>query len=147
MGIRVSGLTFLPRGNDNGSWAYRVDAIDGVIYFLKVRKHHGSRGKPAGTTTLQELGVPHIVGPLCSSTDSPSTNTGGLSLIVYPFVMGAMGAKIGLSARNWRTLGATLKQIHSARLESDLAKDLPVETFTPGRLEDPAIRGRRGYPF
>ena len=35
--ISVRGLEFLPVGNDQRAWAFRVEAADGA-YFLKLRK-------------------------------------------------------------------------------------------------------------
>ena len=35
--IPVSGVEFLPVGNDSSAWAYRVDAKNKSSYFLKIR--------------------------------------------------------------------------------------------------------------
>ena len=36
--LHVSTLTFLPLGADMGTAVYRVVAVDGAVYFLKLRK-------------------------------------------------------------------------------------------------------------
>ncbi|MDQ3767383.1 MAG: aminoglycoside phosphotransferase family protein [Actinomycetota bacterium] len=132
-GIRVGGLAFLPVGNDSESWAYRIDATDGTTYFLKVRSVMDQMAGLVVPRHLQDRGVPHIVGPLRTGGESLSANADGFALIVYPFIMGSMGADVGLSANEWRTLGFALRQVHDIRLTPNLERELRVESFTLNR--------------
>lgn len=132
-GIHVGELTFLPLGSDSASWAFRVDATDGTAYFLKVRNGLDHTASLVVPRHLLDGGVPSVVGPLRTATNSLSAKADGFTLIVFPFIAGSMGANVGLSAEGWRTLGVTLKQIHNTRLIPDLERELRVEAFVPSR--------------
>jgi hypothetical protein len=56
-GIGVAELTFLPVGNDSASWAYRVEAVAGPSYFLKVRAGTGGMPGAAVPAHLHRHGV------------------------------------------------------------------------------------------
>ncbi len=135
-GIPISALTFLPLGADSASAAYRAHAIDGAIYFLKVRALHGfSPPSLLVPLYLHEQGVPHLLTPLPTIAQAPWVLLNDFALSLFPFVEGRMGADAGLSERNWTELGATVKQIHASQLPSDLIPIVPRENFTPSRRE------------
>lgn len=133
-GIAVSALTFLPLGYDIASSVYRVQATDGSPYFLKVRTGAGF-GEPSLAVPhyLHEQGVPHIAAPLATIDQALWVSVNGFALSLYPFIDGHMGAEVGLSAEQWRALGATLRQIHTSQLTPGLVPTIPRETFTPSR--------------
>ncbi len=132
--ISITSLAFLPLGDDSGSAAYRVQAVDGATYFLKVRT--GARfGLPslAVPRYFHDLGVPHIIAPLPTIAGVLWVGVDGLALSLYPFLDGRMGADGGLSEQHWRALGAALKQVHGDPLTPELRQILPRETFIPIR--------------
>ena len=134
-GIRVTALAFLPVGNDAASWAYRVQAARGQAFFLKVRA--GADRVPGAVVPwhLQRLGVPHVLAPLASGTGAPTVRVGGFALALYPMLDARTGAEGGLSPRQWRQLGATLRQIHAVRPPAELTRLVGREAFRPSRRE------------
>ncbi len=130
-GIPVTALTFLPIGLDAAAWTYRVHAADGVRYFLKVRTSLPNAASLLIPRFLQSHGVSRAAAPIPSSTDTLSVDVGGRVVILYPFIDGATGLDAGMTERHWITLGATLRQMHTAVLPPDLARILHRETFVP----------------
>ncbi len=132
--IAVSSLSFLPLGNDIASSAYRVEAVSGTVYFLKIRAQDGfSVPSLAVPRYLCDQGLSHIPAPLPTVTQALWVDVGGFALSLYPFIEGRMGVDGGLSAEQWRTLGALMRAIHSLELPKDLRQIIPRETFVPGR--------------
>ena len=132
--VAVATLTFLPLGSDSASFVYRVDAADGAAFFLKVRAGSGF-GVPslAVPRFLCDRGVPHIVGPLPTATGELWTGVDGFALSLWLFIDGRVGADVGLSGAQWRTLGAAVREIHATVLPPDLAQIVPREAFIPSR--------------
>jgi spectinomycin phosphotransferase len=132
--ISIVALNFLPLGNDSDTYVYRVDADDGVSYFLKIRNRLGF--SPASLSVpryLHDEGVPHILAPLMTTSKAPWAMVKDFALTLYPFIDGRIGGDVGLSEQQWIELGRTVKQIHSSRLPPDLMKIVPRETFVPPR--------------
>jgi spectinomycin phosphotransferase len=135
-GISITALTFLPLGNDSASAVYRVHAADGVVYFLKVRIGDGfSPSSLAIPYYLATHGVPHIIPPLLTITQTLWVGVNDFALSLYPFIDARTGTDVGLSDQHWRALGATLQRIHASHLTPDLARTIPRETFTPSRRD------------
>jgi spectinomycin phosphotransferase len=134
-GIRVTALAFLPVGNDPASWAYRVQAAPGRVWFLKVR---AGTDRPVGAAVpshLQRLGVPHVLAPLPSGSGAPTVQAGGFALALYPMLEARTGADGGLSPRQWRQLGDAVRQVHAVRPPPALARLVGRESFRPSRRE------------
>jgi spectinomycin phosphotransferase len=127
--LRVSELTFLPLGADQGTAVYRVDADNGKAYFLKVRK-----GFEEITVTvplfLKSQGVQEIISPIETKSKQGWAGFGEYRLILYPFVEGQNGFEMELSDDQRRTLGAALKKIHAAQLPPELKQLIPQESFS-----------------
>jgi spectinomycin phosphotransferase len=133
-GLARVKLTFLPLGADSASFVYRVDAVDGASFLLKVRSGRGfSAPSLAVPQHLHVLGVPHLIAPIPSRSQALWVWVDGFALSLYPFVEGRVGADVGLSQAQWQELGMTLKQIHSVSLPPELMKILPREAFVPSR--------------
>jgi spectinomycin phosphotransferase len=133
-GISIASLTFLPLGEDSASAAYSVHAADGAVYFLKTRSR--PRFNPANVAVpryLREMGVPHILAPLLTKSQTSWVMMNDFALTLYPFVDGRIGGDAGLSEQHWIALGRTLKQIHTSLLPPDLMQIVPRETFVPSR--------------
>ena len=135
-GIPIRTLTFHPLGADSASAAYRAEANDGAIYFLKVRALYGfSPPSLLVPHYLHEQGIAHLLLPLPTTTQAPWFLLSDFALSLYPFVEGRLKADGGLSASQWRELGATVKQIHVSHLPSDLIAIVPHENFMPSRRQ------------
>jgi spectinomycin phosphotransferase len=132
--MSITALTFLPLGADAASWAYRVETGDGHTYFLKLRASDGfGEASLAVPRYLHGQGVPHLVAPLPTVAQTFWVSLTGFVLALYPFVDGRAGADAGLTASQWRTFGALLKQIHACQLPSELLQVVPPESFAPSR--------------
>lgn len=133
-GLSIVGLSFLPIGNDSASFVYRVDAIDGTSYFLKLRT--GSGFSPPSLMIprfLYEQGIPHIVTPLPTAAGTLWVHVRSFALSLYPFIDARTATEVALSNQQWRELGATLHQIHTTQLSADLRQIIPHEAFIPSR--------------
>jgi spectinomycin phosphotransferase len=135
--INVSAIEFLPGGEDTNAWVYRVDTDHPTTkYVLKVRA--GTESNEAALAVpryIYESGLPHVVAPVRSTTQSLSVQEGRFSLTVYPFIEGKTGVEAGLSEQHWRALGRLVKQLHTSALPSELLKVLPAEDYRPAALE------------
>ena len=134
-GIQVAALVFLPIGNDNDSWAYRVEAAPGLSYFLKVRSGAGPMPGAAVPSHLHRQGLPDILAPLLTSAGTPYAVVDRFALALYPLLDASTGAEAGLSARQWRELGATVRRIHTVPPTPELTRLVGRETFRPARRE------------
>jgi spectinomycin phosphotransferase len=77
-GLDIASLTFLPIGNDVGSFAYRVEARDGSAYFLKARRAPMYEPSVVVPHYLQEQGLDAVVAPLATLDGTlwcPSTHS------------------------------------------------------------------------
>jgi spectinomycin phosphotransferase len=133
-GLSIAALTFLPIGNDSATSVYRVQATDGTIYFLKLRAGAGfSVPSLVVPRFLRDQGVPHILAPLPTITQTLWVMVDDFAMSLYPFIEGRTGTDIGLSDQHWRTFGAIAKQFHSSQLPPDLLEIVPREPFIPTR--------------
>jgi spectinomycin phosphotransferase len=69
--------------------------------------------------------------PLPTNTQQPWSKIDPFTLILYPFIEGKSGWKVGLSDSQWVAFGAVLKRLHSLRLSPDLLNRIAKETFVP----------------
>lgn len=133
-GLSVMALTFLPIGNDSASFVYRVDSPDGTSYFLKVRASQGfSAPSVVIPRFLYEQGIAHIITPLPTMTQTLWVHVGNFTVSLYRFIDARTAVEVGLSEQHWHALGATLHQIHTSQLPTDLRQIVPHETFIPSR--------------
>ena len=134
--VCVTALAFLPLGMDSDSAAYRVQEAGGMAYFLKVRSGHGfSPSSLAMPHYLHQRGLPHILAPLPTISGDLWAHAGGFAISLYPYIDGRTGADVGMSAGNWRALGALVRQIHDAGLPPEIPALLRGEAFVPSRRQ------------
>jgi len=129
--IPVSGVEFLPVGNDSSAWAYRVDAKNKISYFLKIRKEISN---PAGLFVprfLKDNGIEQLVAPLSTKTQELWVNVDGFAFILYPFITGNEAMKVGMTDVQWIEFGFTLKQIHVTELPTRILHYVKYESFIP----------------
>lgn len=129
-GLRVSTLTFLPIGADQGSAVYRVITNDGTVYFLKLRK-----GFDEIIVTvplfLKSQGIQEIIAPFETKSKQGWADFGEYKMILYPFIEGKNGFEMELSDSHKRAFGAALKRIHTVNIPLELKRVIPPETFSP----------------
>jgi spectinomycin phosphotransferase len=135
--INVVAMDFLAVGEDENAWVYRVDTEHpSTRYLLKVRAPtESNEAASAVPRYLYESGVPHVVAPIRSTTQSLSVQEGRFSLTVYPFIEGTTGVETGLSEQHWRALGGLVKQLHASALPPDLMEVLPAEAYRVSALD------------
>jgi spectinomycin phosphotransferase len=134
--IAVVALAFLPIGADAASSVYRVEAADGARYLLKLRTGAGFRlPSLAIPQYFHAQGVPHIVAPIPTTSQELWVGVSDFALSLYPLLDARTGTEVGLSDQQWRSLGTTLKRIHTAELPPGLLRIVPRETFTPSRRD------------
>ncbi len=129
-GVSVNGVDFLPVGNDSNSWLYKVNT-DNEKYFLKVKKgviYEPSVGVPR---CLKDEGINQVVAPIPTVSGDLWKKVDNFSLILYPFIDGETGMKVGMSENQWMEFGTVLRKIHSSKLSLELAKQVKKETFSP----------------
>lgn len=129
--LPVSDLEFLSLGNDASAWAYRIRAADGNSYFLKVRRGTVNQASLTVPRYLLEQGIGQIVAALPTRSGALCHPLAGFSLILYPFIAGDSGVRLGLSEGQWMEYGAFLRALHAAQLPALLREPLPEETFIP----------------
>lgn len=130
-GLSVAALTFLPLGHDSSAWVYRVEAADGVPYFLKVRQQVTNPSGLRIPRYLHEQGVTQVIAPLPTNAQTLWAEVKGYALILYPFVAGTTGMERGMTPQQWIDYGATLRQIHATTPPPDLAQTMKRESFVP----------------
>jgi spectinomycin phosphotransferase len=131
--IRVAALAFLPVGNDAASWSYRVEAPPGRPLFLKVRAGAGPMPGAAVPAWLHRQGVPDVLAPLPTADGGARIVLDGFGLALFPMLEAANGAEVGLSAGQWRRLGAALRRVHAVAPDPELARVAGREDFRPVR--------------
>src|SRR5689334_7148695 len=96
--IDAASLEVLPLGSDSYAGAYRAEAVDGRVYFVKVRSDSVYPPSVSVPHALIEQGIdaviapiPTVIGALWVEFDE------GWSMIVYPFVEGRSGIDAGLT--------------------------------------------------
>jgi spectinomycin phosphotransferase len=130
-GVATAELTFLPIGEDSATWVYHLQAADGGVYFLKLRR--GAANEPSFVVPryLHDQGVTNIAAALPTATRALWADVDGFALALYPFIDGTTGTDAGMTERHWTTYGATLRQIHDTELPPEIARLMRRETFTP----------------
>jgi spectinomycin phosphotransferase len=129
--IRVSGLEFLPIGNDASAWAYRVDAKDKSSYFLKIRKEISNRAGLFVPRYLKDNGIEQVIAPLSTKTQELWANVDGFAFILYPFITGNEAMKVGMTDVQWMEFGSTLKHIHATEITTHILQHVKRESFIP----------------
>ena len=144
-GIRVAEVEFLPVGNDAASWAYRVGTSSGRDWFLKVRA--GAMPGAVVPALLHRQGVPNVLAPLPATGGAPAVALGRFTLALYPMLDAVPGGEAGLSAAQWRQLGAAVERVHTVAVAAELGRLLGRERFRPSRRELlPELEARLAKP-
>jgi spectinomycin phosphotransferase len=130
-GIPVTGVTFLPIGNDSTAWVYRVAALDGAGYFLKVKRGPVDPASVEVPRYVKARGLTQAVAPLLVKTGDLAASHAPFTLILYPYVEGTDAMSVGLTDVQWIEYGMLLHQLHSTAITPELARLLRREDFRP----------------
>jgi spectinomycin phosphotransferase len=126
----VKRIEFLPLGYDAMAAVYRVEG-EGENYFLKLKRAEINQASLAVPHFLKSKGIEQIVAPIATKTGALSTERDGFTLILYPFIEGDTGMKLGLSDKQWMEYGKVLRAMHDTQVPDELAAILHKETFVP----------------
>jgi spectinomycin phosphotransferase len=130
-GAPVTGVEFLPMGNDPSAWSYRVDTEGQETYFLKIKKEISNQAGFLVPWFLQDHGITQVLAPLPTRKKELWIIVDNFFLSLYPFVSGREAMEVGMSDLQWKELGYLLKRIHSVELPYNLSENLMRETFIP----------------
>jgi len=138
-GLEVVSLTFLPLGYDVNTSVYRLGAMDGVDYFLKLRKGDFQPNTVEVPHFLHHLGVSCIIDPLETQDGELFSRLEPYTIILYPYIAGNNGYEVQLTDDHWVDLGHCLRQVHSAQLPEPLAGKIPQEAYDPAWRESTRV--------
>ena len=139
--INVRALEFLPVGNDQHAWAYRVEAAAGS-FFLKLRKGGTKPASLIAPHCLKIRGIEEVVAPLESVSGALLAAAGDYDLILYPFIDGRSAWRMAIPLSQWRAWGAVMRRIHGSPLNALALEVAEREVFgekwlnTIDRVED-----------
>ena len=129
--IQASQIEFLPIGNDPSAFAYRIEAKDGKLYFLKIKKQLSNLAGLFVPRFLKDSGIKQVIPPLPTNTQELWVAVDGFNLILYPFSTGTEAMKVGMTDAQWTEFGIILKRIHSVERSSNFLQYVQKESFTP----------------
>jgi spectinomycin phosphotransferase len=126
----VKRIEFLPLGYDAMAAVYRVEG-QGENYFLKLKRAEINQASLAVPHYLKSKGIEQIVAPIPTKESKLLTEAEGFKLILYPFIEGDTGMKLGLTDSQWVEYGEILRTMHNMEIPDELAAMLHKETFVP----------------
>jgi spectinomycin phosphotransferase len=135
--IPVKGATFLPAGNDDAAWAFRLSAGEDA-WFLKVVARPVDAASLELPRYLAEHGIGHLVASIPTTAGDSFDEGDPYSFIVYPFVDGDSGGDIGLTTAQQTELGRVVRRIHDLPVPAGLARSMRRDRFVP-----PGVEGAR----
>ncbi len=130
-GLRMRQATFLPIGADVNAAVYRVEADDGALYFLKLKRGDFDDVVVAVPAFLHARGILPVMAPIATASRQLWASGHGYAWVLYPFFEGANGFEMPLSEAQWVALGETLRAVHAAALPPELSQRLPREDYAP----------------
>ena len=126
--ISVRRLEFLPVGNDQRAWAYRVEAVGGA-FFLKLRKGGTNTASLIAPRYLKAQGIEQVVAPLATVSGALLARDCGYDFILYPYIAGKSAWRMSISFSQWRAWGAVMRRIHSCALSPEARDATEREVF------------------
>jgi spectinomycin phosphotransferase len=150
-GLAVLEMAFLPTGYQNTA-AYRVVAVDGTPYFLKLRRDALDQTSLSVLQFLSAQGLRQMITPISTRSGQLWAYLDDYNVILYPFVEGHNAFAGALTDRQWFDFGTAFKKIHSTELPPALTLQLQRETYSPhwrammANLQDRAGQGHFADP-
>jgi spectinomycin phosphotransferase len=131
-GLAADTVEQLALGYDADAWVYRVHAPQGDR-FLKVRRGPVNQASIATPQLLADRGIPHLVAPI-PTVAGAMFDGDDLAFILFPFLEGVSGGDAGMTATQWKELGATMRAIHDLRPTGEFDAILRKEDFVPTKI-------------
>jgi spectinomycin phosphotransferase len=125
-GIEAASVTLLPIGADIHAAVYRVEAVDGTPYFVKLKQGDFSA---AIIELLQRVGIQQIILPIRTVHGKATQPIEDCTLVVYPFITGHDGFSRTLTDEQWMELGKALRQVHAVAVPSSIP--IRKEIYSP----------------
>lgn len=133
-GLTPVKFEVLALGLDADSVIYRMMAVDGNWYFMKLRSglafHPASVFVPAH---LHKTGVPGIVAPLETLSGKLWVVVDQWAVTLYPFIVGRSGDGGALTPELWQTLGKMVRSVHDCKLPPHIQRLVRRDSFVPRR--------------
>ena len=126
--LKVDALDFMPVGNDQHAWVYRVYAKTGDC-FLKLRK---GGTKPASLFVpheLRRMGISEVVAPLATKRGDLRVTHKDFDLILYPYIEGRSAWGLALTPSLARRWGEVMRRMHGAVGSPRISAVAPREVF------------------
>lgn len=145
-GLRVHALEFLPVGNDQRAYAYRVGSPSGN-YFLKLRRGEARLASLIAPRELNRLGIAQPVAPIPTQSGALHAAGADFNLILYPYVQGDSAWGMPLSPSQACQWGEIMRRIHCAPLTAAIRQHVPRDSFgtkwlpTLDQVEDSVASG------
>ncbi len=127
-GLKIGALEFLPIGNDQHAYAYRVHADSGDC-FLKLRKGGTRQAALVAPHELRRMGINQVVAPLLTVSGDLRVAGDQYDLILYPYIEGKSAWGMPLSLAQARQWGEIMRRIHSATLGRAITDAVSREVF------------------
>ncbi len=129
--LRPRTAEFLPVGADVNSFAYRVEAGDDAVYFLKLRRGEFAEIVVAVPAFLHAHGIPEVMAPLPSVAGRLWESAHGFTWLLYPYFDGGNGYQTPLTEAHWIALGRSMRAWHDTILPPELERLVPREVYSP----------------
>src|SRR5689334_12660280 len=89
--LQITELNFLPLGADINTAVYRAEAVDGLHYFVKLRKANFDQASVALPSLLHEQGANWVIAPFHTTTGQLWGQLDSFTVILYPYIFGEDG--------------------------------------------------------
>jgi len=126
--LRVRAVEFLPIGNDQRAWSYRVEAESGD-YFLKLRRGGTKPASLIAPRYLKSIGIEQVVAPLAACSGALLVSACDYDFILYPYIDGKSAWRMSLPLSVWRRWGLAMRRIHCSPLNAELLDKAEREAF------------------
>lgn len=135
-GLTPVKFEFLPLGLDVDSILYKMLAVDGNYYFVKMR--FGQTFYPASLfvpSHLQKSEVPGIAAPLPTLASKLWVVVEQWAVALYPFITGRSSSEGGLAPDQWQEFGSIVRHIHDCPLPPHIQRVVRRDQFVPAKRD------------
>ncbi|MBA3369334.1 MAG: phosphotransferase [Geodermatophilaceae bacterium] len=127
-GVSLRSMSQLSGGQDSDAVVIRVETVDGAMLVVKVSRH-AHIGPLQVCAFLAESVGSGIPAPLRARSGLPYSVLGSRRISLTPWISGQRAYEAGMGARQWRTFGALLSQVHATALAPPITDRLPSENY------------------
>lgn len=128
--IETSVLTDVAGGADLHSKVYKAEAVDGALYFVKIKQGLHCEAGVLLQLLLCYAGIQGIISPVKTIDDKLFQPVCNSILTIYSFVNGENGFDRNLNKGQWIEFGKVLKQIHEFNLSQSVQNNIRHENYS-----------------